>query len=78
MVWKNQAISAHAGDSPSGKAPPFGGGIRGFESLIPCQICFMQRATASTSFLAHTPMSIGFVRLVSCFLVALALNKFGL
>jgi hypothetical protein len=38
----------------------------------------MQRATASTSFLAHTPMSIGFVRLVSCFLVALALNKFGL
>ncbi len=37
----------------------------------------MQRATVSTSFLAHTPMSIGFVRLVSCFLVALALNKFG-
>jgi hypothetical protein len=35
-----QSIQKHNGESPSGKAPPFGGGIRGFESLFPSQAAY--------------------------------------
>jgi hypothetical protein len=35
--WKNQNLCGSFGESPSGKAPPFGGGIRRFESFLPSQ-----------------------------------------
>lgn len=36
----SERILARTGDSPSGKAPGSGPGIRGFESLIPSQDAF--------------------------------------
>jgi hypothetical protein len=39
-----QAQQFTTGDSPSGKAADFGSAIRGFESLIPSQMKFYQKA----------------------------------
>ena len=52
-AWEVESI----GDSPSGKAPAFGAGIRGFESLIPSQTvltCRVFHSLGEYCFLIHS------------------------
>ena len=53
QAWYNTEVPRDNGPSPSGKAPGFGPGIRGFESLRPSQAIIVTSLLSAGNFLSR-------------------------
>ena len=53
QAWYNTEAPRSDGPSPSGKAPGFGPGIRGFESLHPSQVIIVTSLLSAGNFLSR-------------------------
>ena len=53
QAWYNTEVPRDDGPSPSGKAPGFGPGIRGFESLRPSQAIIVTSLLSAGNFLSR-------------------------
>ncbi len=53
QAWYNTEVPRDDGPSPSGKAPGFGPGIRGFESLRPSQVIIVTSLLSAGNFLSR-------------------------
>lgn len=53
QAWYNTEAPRSDGPSPSGKAPGFGPGIRGFESLRPSQVIIVTSHLSAGNFLSR-------------------------
>ncbi len=53
QAWYNTEAPRSDGPSPSGKAPGFGPGIRGFESLRPSQVIIVTSLLSAGNFLSR-------------------------
>ena len=53
QAWYNTEAPRSDGPSPSGKAPGFGPGIRGFESLRPSQVIIVTSLLSAGNLFYH-------------------------